>query len=85
LYVSCIDAWKLSPDTEREIEMQFVFNRLTFCKWHLILDELDSLDILYPKVNRIQSLGTIDYEVQERCVEHKQILTTLKIRKKLIA
>ncbi|KAK2142420.1 hypothetical protein LSH36_958g00101 [Paralvinella palmiformis] len=62
---SCIDAWKLSPDTEREIEMQFVFNRLTFCKWHLILDELDSLDILYPKVNRIQSLGTIDYEVQE--------------------
>ena len=57
--------WKLHDNSAKEVEVQFEINRLTFCKWHLSLDELYSLDILYPDKKRIQSSVNAECDVLE--------------------
>lgn len=39
--------WDLKAYQEHEIEIRFVLNRLNFCEWHLAVDSLENMDLIF--------------------------------------
>ncbi|XP_011881496.1 PREDICTED: probable helicase with zinc finger domain [Vollenhovia emeryi] len=43
----CVASWNLEAHNELEVEIQFVLNRLNFCEWHLAVDSLEDIDLVF--------------------------------------
>jgi len=43
----CVTFWDLEAHNELEVEIQFVLNRLNFCEWHLAVDSLEDMDLVF--------------------------------------
>ena len=48
LSLQCIQELGLHPNTTTKVEVQFQFNRKSFCLMHFALDNLPSVDIVFP-------------------------------------
>lgn len=43
----CVACWDLKEHNELEVEVQFVLNRLNFCEWHLAVDSLEDMNLVF--------------------------------------
>ncbi|XP_011689473.1 PREDICTED: probable helicase with zinc finger domain [Wasmannia auropunctata] len=43
----CVTFWELEAHNELEVEVQFMLNRLNFCEWHLAVDSLEDMDLVF--------------------------------------
>ncbi|XP_012537341.1 probable helicase with zinc finger domain [Monomorium pharaonis] len=43
----CVTVWDLEAHNELEVEVQFTLSRLSFCEWHLAVDSLENLDLVF--------------------------------------
>ncbi|KAL0127574.1 hypothetical protein PUN28_003095 [Cardiocondyla obscurior] len=43
----CVYIWNLKAHNEFEVEVQFVLSRLNFCEWHLAVDSLEDMDLVF--------------------------------------
>ncbi|KAL6256036.1 hypothetical protein P5V15_013271 [Pogonomyrmex californicus] len=43
----CVTFWDLEAHSELEVEVRFVLNRLNFCEWHLAVDSLEDMDLVF--------------------------------------
>ncbi|XP_012219237.2 probable helicase with zinc finger domain [Linepithema humile] len=43
----CVRSCNLEINSEREVEVQFVLNRLNFCEWHLAIDSLEDVNLVF--------------------------------------
>ncbi|XP_024870776.1 probable helicase with zinc finger domain [Temnothorax curvispinosus] len=43
----CVTFWDLEAHSEVEVEIQFVLSRLNFCEWHLAVDSLEDMDLVF--------------------------------------
>lgn len=50
----CVRSWNLEVNSEREVEVQFVLNRLNFCEWHLAIDSLEDVNLMFLKYDHFQ-------------------------------
>lgn len=50
----CVKSWNLKRNSEREVEVQFVLNRLNFCEWHLAIDSLEDVNFVFLKDDHCQ-------------------------------
>lgn len=45
----CVTLWNLKAQSELQVEMRFVLSRLNFCEWHLAVDSLEYMDLVFLK------------------------------------
>ncbi|KAG5347969.1 HELZ helicase, partial [Acromyrmex charruanus] len=43
----CVACWDLKEHNELEVEVQFMLNRLNFCEWHLAVDSLEDMNLVF--------------------------------------
>ena len=44
---NCVDTLKLGVNTDLQVQVQFVLNRLPFCEWHRAVDSLPDLGLVF--------------------------------------
>ncbi|KAG7202166.1 hypothetical protein KM043_015848 [Ampulex compressa] len=55
---ACVDALNLAPDTDLEVHVQFLLNRLPFCEWHKAIDSLPDRGLVFPNEHHEQKNTT---------------------------
>jgi len=63
LSAACVNYWKLQKDSDHQVEMQFVLNRLSFCEWHLAVDNLDNMELVFLN-DKYRHINQINYFLQ---------------------
>ena len=63
---ACVEDLNLKPGTQMELEVQFLLNRVEFCKMHHILDSLNSaVTLVVPDLTRSAPLtDTTKYNIR---------------------
>lgn len=98
LSTSCVTYWDLEHNTDHEVRISFVLNRLSLCEWHLAVDSLENTDLVflndkYHQIDEINHFLQIDAEslnmITDLCLdsvlneEQERAVTALTLTSKM--
>lgn len=79
----CVTFWNLEEHMELEVEMRFVLSRLNFCEWHLAVDSLEHLDLVFLKDKHREIDNQIIHSFMQVDAGNLRILSSLFLDKLL--
>ncbi|EZA52304.1 probable helicase with zinc finger domain [Ooceraea biroi] len=98
LSAPCVSYWDLQDNSDHEVEIRFMLNRLSFCEWHLAVDSFENMDLVflndkYRQIDQISHFLQIDADsfniFSNLCLdpvlnqEQKQAVTALTLTTKM--
>lgn len=73
--------WNLTEQSELKVAMQFVLNRLNFCEWHLAVDSLEHMDLVFLKDKHREMDNQIIHSFLQVDADNLRILSSLFLNK----
>ncbi|XP_072755258.1 probable helicase with zinc finger domain [Anoplolepis gracilipes] len=73
----CVTFWNLKEQNELKVEMRFVLSRLNFCEWHLAVDSLEHMDLVFLKDKHRETDNQIIHSFLQADAGNLRILSSL--------